>query len=69
MQIADRFHLHQNLMEAVNKILSREIAATTVVSMEESINRTAVNEIHGEPAGKKKSNPLWIISRKQKKHV
>lgn len=27
MQIADRFHLHQNLMDAVNKILSREIPA------------------------------------------
>lgn len=28
MQIADRFHLHQNLMEAVNKILGREVPAT-----------------------------------------
>lgn len=31
MQIADRFHLHQNLMEAVNKILGREVSATTAV--------------------------------------
>ena len=31
MQIADRFHLHQNLMDAVNKILSREIPATTAI--------------------------------------
>lgn len=34
MQIADRFHLHQNLMEAVNKILNREIPATTAVPVE-----------------------------------
>ena len=31
MQIADRFHLHQNLMEAVNKILGREIPATNAI--------------------------------------
>jgi transposase len=31
MQIADRFHLHQNLMEAVNKILGREIPATNKI--------------------------------------
>lgn len=31
MQIADRFHLHQNLMEAVNKILNRELPATTAI--------------------------------------
>lgn len=34
MQIADRFHLHQNLMDAVNKILGREIPATTAVTLE-----------------------------------
>lgn len=31
MQIADRFHLHQNLMEAVNKILGREVPATNSI--------------------------------------
>lgn len=31
MQIADRFHLHQNLMDAVNKILGREIPATNAI--------------------------------------
>ena len=36
MQIADRFHLHQNLMDAVNKILSREIAATTAIAMQKN---------------------------------
>lgn len=31
MQIADRFHLHQNLMDAVKKILGREIPATNAI--------------------------------------
>lgn len=31
MQIADRFHIHQNLMAAVNKILGRTIPATVPV--------------------------------------
>lgn len=31
MQIADRFHLHQNLMDAVNKVLGRTIPATTAI--------------------------------------
>lgn len=44
MQVADRFHLHQNLMEAVNKILGREIPATTAISPEDS-NSTPVKEI------------------------
>ena len=34
MQIADRFHLHQNLMDAVKKILGREIPATMAVPAE-----------------------------------
>ena len=31
MQVADRFHLHQNLLEVINKVLGREIPATVVV--------------------------------------
>ena len=38
MQIADRFHLHQNLMEAVNKILGREVPATNGIPMHPSEN-------------------------------
>lgn len=34
MQIADRFHLHQNLMDAVHKALGREIPVTNAVSAE-----------------------------------
>lgn len=36
MQIADRFHLHQNLMDAVNKVLGREIPATNAVPVQSS---------------------------------
>lgn len=31
MQVADRFHLHQNLMDAVNKVLGRTIPTTIAV--------------------------------------
>lgn len=31
MQIADRFHLHQNLLEAIKKVLNREIPATIAI--------------------------------------
>ena len=31
MQIADRFHMHQNLMEAVNKVLRKNIPAVTAI--------------------------------------
>jgi hypothetical protein len=31
MQVADRFQLHQNLLEAITKALNREIPATTVI--------------------------------------
>lgn len=31
MQVADRFHLHQNLMEAVNKVLGRTVPATIAI--------------------------------------
>lgn len=34
MQIADRFHLHQNLMDAVNKILGREVPATNAIPID-----------------------------------
>ena len=38
MQIADRFHLHQNLMEAVNKILGREVPATNGIPVQTTDN-------------------------------
>ena len=37
MQIADRFHLHQNLMDAVNKVLNRTIPATTAIPCESNL--------------------------------
>ena len=52
-QIADRFHLHQNLMDAVNKILSREVAATTAIAMQENTDEHDLSESQHELDGKK----------------
>lgn len=52
MQIADRFHLHQNLMNAVNKILSREIPATTAIIPEKNVQEKS-HGITEEPPCKK----------------
>ena len=51
MQIADRFHLHQNLMDAVNKILSREIPATTAI-IDETAASTDTKKTDAEPCKK-----------------
>jgi len=40
MQIADRFHLHQNLLEAITKALGREILATIAIPKEEILDKT-----------------------------
>lgn len=52
MQIADRFHLHQNLMDAVKKILGREIPATNAIPIEGS----APTPDHDEPGGNGKDS-------------
>ena len=44
MQVADRFHLHQNLMEAVNKILGREIPASTVIPKTDQENEQSTGD-------------------------
>lgn len=36
MQVADRFHLHQNLLEAIKKALNQELPATTIIPHEEN---------------------------------
>lgn len=55
MQIADRFHLHQNLMDAVNKILSREIASTTAIVSEESTNEDHLGQPENIPCKKNRT--------------
>ena len=55
MQIADRFHLHQNLMEAVNKILGREVPATNGIPVSSFENNADLSTSQME-AGKK--NPV-----------
>ena len=34
IQIADRFHLHQNLLEAIRKVIGKEIPITTTIASE-----------------------------------
>lgn len=53
MQIADRFHLHQNLMEAVNKILGREIPATTAIISSPEAAQELQTEMADKLPGKK----------------
>lgn len=52
MQIADRFHLHQNLLEAIRRILGRELPASIAVSKEQEEADSVKNE-HPEENGKK----------------
>lgn len=56
MQIADRFHLHQNLMDAVNKILSREIASTTAITSEENIKESLSEPSEDVPCKKNRTH-------------
>lgn len=61
MQIADRFHIHQNLLDAVNKVLGRTIPATTAVTLEQNeatnSTNTAVSAMPSSGDGQKKSSP------------
>lgn len=50
MQVADRFHLQQNLLESFNKVLNREIPATTAV---ESTNKECVSCNENKSTSKK----------------
>jgi transposase len=51
MQIADRFHLHQNLLEAITKAIGREIPATIAIPKEKPEREKLSTEIPAE--GKK----------------
>jgi transposase len=58
MQIADRFHLHQNLLDAVNRIIGREVEATKVIISKGDLdnnddgNKSETNGCGNEVAGK-----------------
>lgn len=60
MQIADRFHLHQNLLEAVKKALASNIPQTVKILPEDMCRNTEIspennnNETIPDEAGKKK---------------
>ena len=55
MQVADRFHIHQNLLEAVKKILGREIPASVAIPVEKPGSKPEMDKTSstGKAAGKK----------------
>ena len=60
MQIADRFHLHQNLLDAIKKILGKEIPVTTVIPKTEKVSQQNFIQTE-EKADKKKTVLSGII--------
>lgn len=55
MQVADRFHLHQNLLEAIQKALSREFPATIAIPHE---NETVSACSQEQPTDDSKKNAI-----------
>lgn len=53
IQIADRFHLHQNLLEAIRKIIGKEIPSTITIASESS---SVTMESFSEPKEIKKKS-------------
>jgi transposase len=56
MQVADRFHLHQNLMEAVNKVLGRTVPATIAITCTPEIEES--NELSTSSLDEGKKNRI-----------
>ena len=54
MQIADRFHLHQNLLKAIKDALGREVPAKIMIPSEDSASILSDSPIVDEPDSKKK---------------
>ncbi len=54
-QIADRFHLHQNLLEAITKTIGREMSATIVIPKEKPEPEKLSTK---KPAKGKKTSPI-----------
>jgi transposase len=59
MQIADRFHLHQNLMEAIQKVMSQELPARIRLEddadFETSVSKITVSKSQERILKKRKS--------------
>lgn len=62
MQITDRFHLHQNLLEAVRKSIGREIPATIAIpvsSVQTKPDISLGNDLSTDTASDGKKNPSY----------
>ena len=60
MQIADRFHLHQNLLDAIRKSLNSLVPAS--IKIPKDIEERAIEGKPSAENGKKKRLALWITS-------
>lgn len=59
MQVADRFHMHQNLLGAVNKVLGREIPAIIRIPVEEG------GKLPADADGKEATSPAPVDDNKK----
>lgn len=64
IQIADRFHLHQNLLEAVRKVMEKEIPVTTSISLED--NSIQIKSSSHEKAVKKTTENVKGLTNAEK---
>lgn len=67
MQIADRFHLHQNLMNAINKVPGRAVPATTAIpcaSDSSNIDKLSTSTLDG---GKKIASIVDNLTESERK--
>ena len=53
MQIADRFHIHQNLLQAIKKALNKEIPSSIKI---ENSSQTSINPQDNKPSKKSPKN-------------
>ena len=53
MQIADRFHIHQNLLQAIKKALNKEIPSSIKI---ENKSQTSINPQDNKPSKKNPKN-------------
>jgi len=62
MHAADRFHLHQNLLEAIKKALNREIPARITIPHEQgaATNNSVEDKNHGSKKNTRMFNNLSI---------
>lgn len=67
MQIADRFHLHQNLMDAVNKVLGRKVPSTNAIPINKTVLANDAADTDIQEDTEKKESPINKLSEAETK--